>query len=313
MKALKNFAIPLLAAAVLAAGFFLWRQQREIDRLKTRATTTITELSRRANEREELEKRLGESREEVTALRGELTQAQHEQKSALEKTELRKNDGVLAEASRVSAETLKQWLTDADDSAVLRRLNLEARNKTLQRYGALTEQLALTPEQADQFTKLLTDKRQAAMDVAVLSYQHGEDPTNDMDGYRQLITATRDGIEEQIKTLLGDDKYAQYQDYNRSSGQSNVLNNLQLALRGTNAPLEPEQVARFTEVLQDSNANKITTKVINDSREFLSPAQLQTLQDLRAVQQANSQKRNQPIQALPNAAPVPVPTPKPKE
>jgi len=64
-------------------------------------------------------------------------------------------------------------------------------------------------------------------------------------------------------------------------------------------------------VLLDSNANRITTKVVNDSRPFLSPVQLQALQDLRAVQQANSQKRNQPVQVLPNGTPLAPPKPKP--
>jgi hypothetical protein len=309
MKTPRIFFVSLLAAVLFAGGFRLWRQQQEIDRWKKQVVVAAQELSHRATERDDLEKQAREAREEATVLRGELKQAQEEQKSLAGKNGSRKNDGVLAEASRVSAETLKQWLTDADDSAVLRRLNLEARNKTIQRYSGLVAQLALTPEQTDQFTKLLTDKRQAPMDVAVTSYQRGEDPTTDMAGYRDQIAATRDGIEEQIKTLLGEDKYAQYQDYNLSSGQSNVLNNFQLALRDSSAPLNPDQAALFTEVLQNSNANKITTKVINDSREFLTPVQLQALQDLRAVQQANAQKRIQPIQVLPNAQPVAAPKP----
>jgi hypothetical protein len=300
---------------LLVAGVRLWQQHQEIETLKVQAQTAATDTSRNTTERAQLEKNLRVARDEVTALRKELTDAREQANDAAANTaalaKAAKNSaGGATDPSAVNDATLKQWLADADDPAVLRRLNLQARNKTMQRYGELFNQLKLTPEQTEQLTKLLTDKRQANMDVAVTSYQHGEDPTQDMDAYRDRVVAAREGIENQIAALLGDSAYAQYQDYDRSVGQMNVLNNLQLALRATSEPLTAEQADRFKGVLQDNNSTRITAKVIRDAREVLSPIQMQALEDLRAVQQANSQKRNQPMQALPNSPTVPA---KPKQ
>ena len=198
---------------------------------------------------------------------------------------------------------LHQYLADANDPAVMRRLNTEARNQTLRRFADLLKQLNLPPDQNEALVKLLTDKRQVALDTAVASFQAGNDPTQDMDAYRDLMFANRDSIEAQINALLGPTNYAQYQDNLRSVGQNAVVNNLQLTLSGTSEPLTPDQAAQFQQVMQDNSTSRINARVIAASKDFLTPVQMQALQDLRAIQQANAIKRSQPVQVLPTSAP----------
>lgn len=308
MKA-ENIAGLLLGLVIGTAGFRLWQQQQEIDTWRSRATVAAGDLARRTAERDILEQRLHE--QAATAPKSSPPPATTEDQGVSNPERPKKSEPAPFESAKLSGETLKQWLADADNPTVLRRLNLQAQNRTLQRYGDLFKLLELSPAQTDQFAKLLTDKRQAAMDVAVTSYQRGEDPTQNLEQYRAVVDATRQEIEGQINALLGDDKYAQYHEYDLIAGQSNVLNNLQLALQRSAEPLTAEQAERFKAVLQESNATRITTRVINDSREILSPTQLRALQDLRAVQQANAQKRNAPVQYLPTTPEVPEPKPAP--
>jgi FtsZ-binding cell division protein ZapB len=303
---MKTLAIVLLALGLLAAAAGLWLQQQEIVGLRNQVASAQGEVARHAAARDALEKRAREAQDATVALQEELQAQRQAANKAAKKTTRASGD-----ATVMSAETLKQWLADADDPDVMRRLTLQARGKTQQRYAELFKQLHLTPEQTEQFAKLLTDKRQTSIDVAVASYRRGEDPTKEPERYRDTLIATREEIEAQISLLLGDAAYTQYQDFDRSVGQSNVLNNLSLALQGTADPLTPDQAARFTAAMQASNSNRISSPVIEAAKEFLSPAQLRALQDLRAMQQANSQKRNQPGQALPTTVAPPPPAPKP--
>ena len=307
MKA-ENFVGLLLGLVLGTAGFRLWQQQQEINTWRIRATDAARDVARRTAERDILERRVRAQAETDTA--SPRKPALADEPEAVPSSLAKKTDGALADLNKVSADTLKQWLVDADDSTVLRRLNLEARNKTLQRYGDLFKLLNLTPARTTEFAQLLTDKRQATMDVAVTSYQHGDDPTKNLEQYRAVVDATRQEIEGQINTLLGDANYAQYHEYELILGQSDVLNDLQLALQRSPEPLTSEQAERFKGVLQESNTTRITTRVINDSRGILSPTQLRALQDLRAVQEANSQNQNMPVvQALPTTPEVPEPSP----
>jgi len=145
------------------------------------------------------------------------------------------------------------------------------------------------------------------MDVAVASYQQGNDPTQNPDDYRDQVIASHTDIENQIHALLGDANYAQYQDFTRDTGQANVIKGLELALRNTPNPLTPDQAAQIKQVLEDSGATRITAKVVSATKDFLSPAQHQALEDLRAIQQANALKRNQPVQILPTGGSPPAP------
>jgi hypothetical protein len=309
MKSAKLISV-FLGLALVAAAFRLAQQQREIDAGKRREASISRQLEQHAAEQAALETRAREGADALAALQGKLALAEEAHANA-EKTAEKKPALVAAEFGAVHPDTLKQWLADADDPAVLRRMNLQTRNKMVQRYSELIAQLKLTPEQTDQFTKLLTDKKQAGMDIAVTSYNQGEDPTKDLDQYHALVAAHREQIEGEINALLGDENYARYKEYDLVAGQSNVLNNLQLALQNSAEPLSAEQTERFKDMLLTNNASRITARVITDSREFLSPGQVRTLQDLRAVQQANAQKRNSPVQFLPNAPEIPAPAPTP--
>jgi hypothetical protein len=296
----------LLGLAVLLVGAvaLLWQQRAEIDGMKARTARAESESARSVAERIALEKSASEAREQAAALQKELAEAR-DTSAAQSVAKSREATPAPAADGKITADTVKQWLTDANDPAVMRRLNTQARNQTLRRYASLFTQLNLPAEQTELFTKLLNDKRQAPLDIVVSSLKDGTDPTKDMDEFRNQIIASRAEIENQIHALLGEANYTQYQSFDQNYGQANVLNNLQSALLGTAEPLTAQQAAQMTQLLQANNANRITAPVVNGAKDFLSLTQLQALQDLRALQLANSQKRLQPGQILPTAPMAP--------
>jgi hypothetical protein len=306
MKQASQILLSVLGVS-LVAGALLWKQQQEIQSLESRLQVADQELEQQQTEHAELEKKFAETRQQTSTLESALSAAQESAKPGKSAEAKRERGG--GNGGNVSEEMLHQYLADANDPAVMRRLNTEARNQTLRRFADLLKQLNLPPDQNEALVKLLTDKRQVALDTAVASFQQGNDPTQDMDAYRDLMFANRDSIEAQINALLGPTNYAQYQDNLRSVGQNAVVNNLQLTLSGTSDPLTPDQAAQIQQVMQENSTSRINARVIAASKDILTPVQMQALQDLRAIQQANAIKRTQPVQVLPTSAPPAPPAP----
>jgi hypothetical protein len=304
----RSYLIPLFSLLVAAMGGLLWLQYQETATWRLRATEDEADLARRVAERNDLVKQSQLAADQTKVLQAELDKAAANpgaRKAAGAKRALN-----AADAGQVSADQVKQWIIDANDPAVMRRLNIQARAQTLQRYAELFKELHLTAEQSEALTKLLSDKRQVVTDVAVTSLQHGFDPSTDPEAFQGLVVAARADLEKQIQSQLGDDAYAQYQGYDRSIGQNNTITHLQQALSNSENALTDDQVAQLQQVMQDSGRGNISVKLINDSKGFLSPAQVQALQDLRAIQLADSQKRNQAIQVLPTSGLPPAPAAK---
>ncbi|MEO7413896.1 MAG: hypothetical protein ABIZ81_11110 [Opitutaceae bacterium] len=294
---------PMLGVLALVAVVCFWRLQQESENLQMRfvaiqrgtsqiikGITQLSEEVQRANEQ------LHETQTELAAER-----EAHRQGPA------QKTDRETA----ITPELVQRWLGEASDPTVMRRLNLQARNQVLRRYGDLLEQLELEPAQATQLMTLLADKRQSAVDVAVTAFQRGIDLSQEPERYREIVGGARTGIENQISALLGEARYTQYRDYENSLGQINVLRDVQLSLRDSTEVLTLEQTTRIQGILQESNGTEITAKVISEAKEFLSPLQLQVLQDLRAVQQADERRRLERLQA--SLTPLPVDPADPKE
>ena len=308
MKAWQYCVLLGLTVLLLGAGTLLLQQRAELETWKGRALQAETNASQQAAAQKAWEKTVREDQRLLAARQSAGPSGPSSTAGA--KTSPARRDSFGEATKELIEDSLKadakQWLADASDPAVLRRLNIQARNQTMKHYAAMFTQFNLPSEPTEALMKLLTDKRQAGLDFVVSSIQQGaEDPTKDMDALRGQIIESRTGIENQIHALLGDANYAQYQSYDRNFGQANVMKSLATTLLATPEPLTADQTERMTQLLQANNATRITTPVLDGAREILSPVQMQALQDMRAIQLANSQKRLQPGQVLPTAPAAP--------
>lgn len=202
------------------------------------------------------------------------------------------------------ANYVQQWISEAENPAVLRRLTAQARNNAIRHYGDLLKQLNLPPEQLESLIQLLTSKRQVNLDVIVAMlkqgvFQPGEAPSNYYGEFSTEVHASQAELESQIRSLLGPGNYSLYVQFDLSEAQSNVVNFLQANLGPTGNTLTPNQVARLEQVMQGERATHVTPQLIHDAASFLTPPQIQALRDLRAIGDENSRKRNQPLQPLP--------------
>jgi len=91
-----------------------------------------------------------------------------------------------------------------------------------QMYGPLVKQLGLTPEEATQFKDMLVDNGMKAAEKATSLF--GDSASTNRTEMLSSLTTEQKSFDDQVKALLGDDRYAQYKDYQQTVGERALLN-----------------------------------------------------------------------------------------
>jgi len=116
-------------------------------------------------------------------------------------------------------------------------------------YGGLAKDLNLTPDQDKKLTELLLDQQMQAVDHAPsLFSKDGETSATN------LLTAFADQqkqSEENIKGLLGEEKFGQYQDYQKTLAERMQINLFKQQLEDGESPLRDEQVKQLMSAIRE--------------------------------------------------------------
>jgi len=200
-------------------------------------------------------------------------------------------------------------------------------------YDPLLKELGLTPEQSAELKRILLDRQMKSVGQA--GELMNAAATNRTELQREMAEMNQ-AREEEIKTLLGEENYAQYQEYNQTLGERMALNQFT-----SQTPLQPEQreqlltimreekqsliavqpdvadPTRGAEMLQSEEAmqrhfaqqEQVNASVLERSRALLSPEQHQALQAFQKSQQ-NLQRMGLEMarkMMQPQAVPAPAP------
>ena len=227
-----------------------------------------------------------------------------------------------------------RFMAALNSPEAMRLMSLQQKAGLDSRYAALFKQLNLSPADLDKFKSLLVEKQSAIMDVMAAARAQGLDPRTDRDQIQALVQSTQSDVESSIRAQLGDAAYAQYQGYEATLPQRNVVDQLSQRLSYSATPLSDTQSAQLIQILSDTstspaNANparllggngpgsgtRITDTAVAQAQTVLNPQQVSALQSLQAEQQASAQLRQlmrsstgAPA-ATPTAATGSVPTP----
>jgi hypothetical protein len=211
------------------------------------------------------------------------------------------------------------------------------------RYAALFRQLRLSPADLEKFKNLLVEKQTAVMDVFAAARSQGLGGREGRDEIRQLMQGAQAEIDTQIKGLLGEPAYAQFQEYERTQPQRAVVGQLEQRLSYSEAPLSPAQSEQLTRILAQnspaesgdtrgmrafaqtlvgtgsvagqfiagggSRGGMITDAAVAQAQGVLSAPQLAALQEMQREQQASADlqqqmRRNLTERARPGADPA---------
>ncbi len=329
-----NTVVAILALTTFAGGIIAWRQHAELAELRAAAPA-----------------------ENDAALRQQLAAAQARIRELEDRLAARfgggaeptGNDG--APAARVADDNTGRGFGPRGgrggpemramfDSPLAQRVMQQQQKLALDsRYAPLFKALNLPPDKLDKFKSLLLDKQTAVQDVMAAAFDQGIDPRANGGEVRKMIASAQAEIDTNLKALLGDDAFAQYDQFQRTQPQRNVVNQLQQSLSYTAAPLSTAQADQLVAILTANTAARptgdgggpgmfadgggrggfgrggpmdggngggatITTEAVSAAQQILSAPQLTALQQLQQTQQ-EQQQLSQQLRANRGDAPPP--------
>ncbi|MBI2512793.1 MAG: hypothetical protein HYV96_12515 [Opitutae bacterium] len=205
-----------------------------------------------------------------------------------------------------------RFMAAMDNPEVQRLLATQQRGALDARFAALFKSLNLSPAQLEQFKNLLVEKRTAVADVMAAARSQGLTGRENRDELRALVQNAQAEVDANIRATIGDAAYSQYQNFEQTQSQRNVVSQLQQRLSYSDAPLTDAQSEQLVQMLAATTDQKnpsaggvrtaagrigfggsggaqITDAAVAQSSSVLSAAQVQALQQLQAEQQAQAQ------------------------
>jgi hypothetical protein len=309
----RNYLIIFLVATNLATVFLGWSAYRESGRLHAA-------LLQGENSRQDLEKRLRALEKRKNELDAEIAGLRSRGNSGAGfNGDDPGPDGPPTQRSgrfdrRARMDNLATLLESPEFSKLW---NSQQRMGLDSRYSALFKSLNLSPADLDKFKGLLVEKQAAITDVMGAVREQGLDPRNPDDRAQisALLQSAQAQADASIQQTLGAAQYAQYQAYEQTLPQRNVVTQLAQSLSYTSSPLQDSQTEQLVNILASNSAQEqgaggpgglfggpggpggpfgnrmspITDAAITQAQTILTGTQVAALQQLQAQQQAQHQ------------------------
>ncbi len=167
------------------------------------------------------------------------------------------------------------------------------------RFGPLYAQLGLSREQITRFEQRLSAASEATMDVMAAAQTKGLGP--DDPAVMTLANQEKAAFVDDMRALLGDAGFQQYQNYDRTLPAREAVNAMLGNMLAAQVPLTAEQVNQLTQLVANRSASyqqggRVSNRgrdvawrdVATDAAALLSPAQLQVFRAAAVQATANS-------------------------
>jgi hypothetical protein len=143
-----------------------------------------------------------------------------------------------------------------------------------QMYAPLVKQMGLTPDEAAQFKDLLADNTMKGADAATSMFGGGA--SSNHTEVISALTANQKTMDEQLKTFLGDDRYAQYKDYQETVGERTLLNQFKLQA-GSDYNLNDQQTEAMLTFMKEEQKSVAASTGLPLGQTDKDPAKLQAM------------------------------------
>jgi hypothetical protein len=261
-KIIACLLLALLTLSVVCAR--QWSQLRELNQRLAADRQALSELA--ANRDSQVEKvkqleahraRLGENIDQFTSLVNTLRAKESGYASNLARLSPAGNspsraDGSgsdPAKAGSAASQGLGNMFSKMlKDPAMKEMVRSQQKIMAQKMYGPLCRDLNLAPEQKDQLMGLLQEHQMAAVEQAGALFGSGE---SDQTKISSALKDKEKELDTQVKSLLGEEKFAQYSAYKTTLGERMQLDQLRQQLEGGNAPLQDEQMQSLLQVMKE--------------------------------------------------------------
>lgn len=227
-------AVSLLAAALL--GTLAWRRHLELASLQA-------DVARLTAEQLALQRRLADSDARLAAAgkrQAELEAAGHNAPNP--------PGTVSGRPFNVATGTRALPGNPLENPATQKMMASSMKASLDQRYGGLFRQLKLSPAELEKLKDLLTERQMSAIDAMNAARTQGVS----LAGVPALVSKVQEDVDGSIRTLLGDERFNRYQDFNQNIASYSLLDQIERRLSYTNAPLQPAQSEALLRVLVET-------------------------------------------------------------
>ena len=260
MKSSKTYIILLLTATTLGGAALAWRQYGELVELRASAMNRDerADLQKRVWELEKLNRELqdqlaalSDDPADIDGLIASATESKGEQTS--------RDRGARGGDSRGRSSGLQQMAAMRElmsKPEVQAMLSLQQKAAIEKRYAALFKNLNLPAEQIEKLTTLLADRTTTMQDVMSAAREQGINPRENPEAFRKLVSDVQDQINNGIKSVIGEQGFAQLSTYEQTLPQRNVVDELQQRLSYTGVPLTPAQAEQMVQILASNTPQR---------------------------------------------------------
>lgn len=218
MRNLISILLALVIAVAAGAGFYVIRKsaanQAEGSAAKAEAEKAARELEQEKAQRLMLEQQRDKLIKVADDVGSELRRVTS---NAVAKAAVTGDAAPVEKGKPALGKIMSQMMSDPDTRKFLRE---QQRVATEQLYNPLVRKLGLTAEEGAEFKRMLLDRTLANSEKA-MSFMGGDEA-----GAKALSTLAEDqkALEEDIRTFLGESRYAEYQRYQETVGERTQLN-----------------------------------------------------------------------------------------
>ena len=265
---MKNSAIFILVSATLILGGLYLRENRKIHK----AASTIADLQSNVTE---LETRLGQQETRAASLQTRLKNtreravAKAEEVSQLKQTITNRADADAKDKNPMAA--MVKGVGEMFKNPEMKEF-VKSQQKTVlsgmldKTYAPFFAQLGLTTEQSAALKDLVLNK--SLVDAgAGMEMMSGEMDATNRTQILEQAKKEKDAIDAQIKQMLGDDNYKQYEDYQKSIPERMTIGMFKDQQASGAAALTPDQEAQLVQVMSDERQKfKFTTDFSDQSK-----------------------------------------------
>jgi len=263
MKSAKTYLIVFLALTSIGGSILAWQQYSELVELRAAAMNTSerADLQKRVWELEKLNKQLRD--QSAIHPSGEDTEAMLAAITGEKPAERR--DRPEGRAGR-GGDPMQQFAAIRDlmgKPEVQALMSSQQKAAVEARYAALFKSLNLAPEQTEKLKSILADRQTTMQDVFMAAREQGIDPRTDRDSLQKLMEVARTDINSSIKSVIGENGFAQFDSYEKTLPQRNVVNQLQQRLSYSDTPLSSTQADQLVQILAANTPTPVTRPAAN--------------------------------------------------
>jgi len=248
-----RYIMVFVLAALVAGGTALYLTQsaspsKKPDATSAAQTAELTERERRLQELEAENRRAEAEKENLLRLTKEMgTQLEAQSRALTNRAASRTND-----ASKSSAGFGKMVSSMFKDPETRKFIREQQRMLVSQLYEPLATRLKLSPEKSEQLQTIILENMMQSAEKGMAMFSAGSDSQN-RDEAVKALSEDRKALETQLRELLGEEGYAQYQDYSITLQERTQLNTFRQQMGGNS--ISDEQAELLLSIMREEKQN----------------------------------------------------------